>query len=159
VSPTPSREDGNIQVSETCLLEYRTMGESQKLSNPLKDMLLVQCFWKLILSFQIFPWTFDRHRCIQFQRTAAVLSQDIRSSNMDVLHWLDNVNLLPIFYKKISQNSQAILTYLFVCACLNYTLVKSELPVTVAERSKARTAFAHSEAGVVCSNPTQGMDV
>jgi hypothetical protein len=32
-------------------------------------------------------------------------------------------------------------------------------PVTVAERSKACTAFARSEAGIVCSNPTQGMDV
>jgi hypothetical protein len=32
-------------------------------------------------------------------------------------------------------------------------------PVTVAERSKACTVFARSEAGIVCSNPTQGMDV
>jgi hypothetical protein len=32
-------------------------------------------------------------------------------------------------------------------------------PVTVAERSKACTVFARSEAGTVASNPTQGMDV
>jgi hypothetical protein len=32
-------------------------------------------------------------------------------------------------------------------------------PVTVAERSKACTVFARSEAVIVCSNPTQGMDV
>jgi hypothetical protein len=32
-------------------------------------------------------------------------------------------------------------------------------PVTVAERSKACTAFARSEAGIVSSSPTQGMDV
>jgi hypothetical protein len=32
-------------------------------------------------------------------------------------------------------------------------------PVTVAERSKACTVFARSEAGIVVSNPTQGMDV
>jgi hypothetical protein len=32
-------------------------------------------------------------------------------------------------------------------------------PVTVAERSKACTVFARSEAGIVGSNPTQGMDV
>jgi hypothetical protein len=32
-------------------------------------------------------------------------------------------------------------------------------PVTVAERSKACTLFARSEAGTMCSNPTQGMDV
>jgi hypothetical protein len=32
-------------------------------------------------------------------------------------------------------------------------------PVTVAEQSKACTVFARSEAGIVVSNPTQGMDV
>jgi hypothetical protein len=31
--------------------------------------------------------------------------------------------------------------------------------VTVAERSKACTIFARSEAGILGSNPTQGMDV
>jgi hypothetical protein len=33
------------------------------------------------------------------------------------------------------------------------------LPVTVAERSKACTVFAPSEAGIMGSNPTQDMDV
>jgi hypothetical protein len=33
------------------------------------------------------------------------------------------------------------------------------LPVTVAERSKAWTVFGRSETVIVCSNPTQGMDV
>jgi hypothetical protein len=33
------------------------------------------------------------------------------------------------------------------------------LPITVAARSKARTVFARSNAGIVASNPTQGMDV
>jgi hypothetical protein len=32
-------------------------------------------------------------------------------------------------------------------------------PVTVAARSKAWTVFAHSDAGIVGSNPTQSMDV
>jgi hypothetical protein len=32
-------------------------------------------------------------------------------------------------------------------------------PVTVAERPKAYTVFARSEAGIMDSNPTQGMDV
>jgi hypothetical protein len=36
---------------------------------------------------------------------------------------------------------------------------KNKLPVTVAERSKACTVFARSEAGFVGSNPTQVMDV
>jgi hypothetical protein len=33
------------------------------------------------------------------------------------------------------------------------------VPVTVAEGSKAWTVFARSKAGIVSSNPTQGMDV
>jgi hypothetical protein len=33
------------------------------------------------------------------------------------------------------------------------------LPATVAARSKACTVFARSEAGIMGSNPTQGMDV
>jgi hypothetical protein len=33
------------------------------------------------------------------------------------------------------------------------------MPVTVAERSKHGTVFARSEAGIVGSNLTQGMDV
>jgi hypothetical protein len=32
-------------------------------------------------------------------------------------------------------------------------------PVTAAERSKAWTVFTRADAGTVCSNPTQGMDV
>jgi hypothetical protein len=32
------------------------------------------------------------------------------------------------------------------------------MPVTVARRSEACTVFARSEAGIVGSNPTQGMD-
>jgi hypothetical protein len=32
-------------------------------------------------------------------------------------------------------------------------------PITVGARSKARTVFARSNAGIVVSNPTQGMDV
>jgi hypothetical protein len=34
-----------------------------------------------------------------------------------------------------------------------------EAPVTVASLSKASTVFARSDAGIVGSNPTQGMDV
>jgi hypothetical protein len=33
------------------------------------------------------------------------------------------------------------------------------MPVMVAERSKASIVFARSEAGIVGSNPTQGMNV
>jgi hypothetical protein len=35
---------------------------------------------------------------------------------------------------------------------------KLKMPVTVAERSKACTVFTNSEAGIVDSNPTKGMD-
>jgi hypothetical protein len=33
------------------------------------------------------------------------------------------------------------------------------VPITVAARSRARTVFARSNAGIVGSNPTQGIDV
>jgi hypothetical protein len=39
------------------------------------------------------------------------------------------------------------------------TTITNQRPVTVAERSKACTVFARSEAGILGSNPTQGMDV
>jgi hypothetical protein len=32
-------------------------------------------------------------------------------------------------------------------------------PITIAERSKAGTVFARSDAGIVSSNPTRGMNV
>jgi hypothetical protein len=41
----------------------------------------------------------------------------------------------------------------------NFLDVKNEQPVTVDERSKARTVFARLEAGIVGSSFTQGMDV
>jgi hypothetical protein len=37
--------------------------------------------------------------------------------------------------------------------------VRNSWPVTVAERSKACTAFVRSEAGIMCSNPTEGIYV
>jgi hypothetical protein len=42
---------------------------------------------------------------------------------------------------------------------MNYHIIRHWKPVTVAERSEACIVFARSEAGIVGSNPTQGMDV
>jgi hypothetical protein len=56
---------------------------------------------------------------------------------------LDNLKFLALFISLIY----------IECAIYN------EMPVTVAERSKACTVFARSKAGTVVSNPTQGMDV
>jgi hypothetical protein len=41
----------------------------------------------------------------------------------------------------------------------NCRYLRCYIPSTAVERSKERTAFARSEAGIVASNPTQGMDV
>jgi hypothetical protein len=41
----------------------------------------------------------------------------------------------------------------------NFQIISHKMLVTVTERSKACTVFARSEAGIVGSNPTQGMDV
>jgi hypothetical protein len=46
-----------------------------------------------------------------------------------------------------------------LCAYAIYMNVMNVVPVTVAERSRACTVFACSEAGTMGSNPTQGMDV
>jgi hypothetical protein len=54
--------------------------------------------------------------------------------------------LMNILYTKNAQLQ--FLTYLMTCS-----------PVTVAERSKACTVFVRLEAGILVSNPTQGMDV
>jgi hypothetical protein len=45
------------------------------------------------------------------------------------------------------------------CRRTIYPMIYPAWPVTVAEQSKACTVFARSEAGIVGSNPTQGMDV
>jgi hypothetical protein len=42
---------------------------------------------------------------------------------------------------------------------LNLVCISWHRPITVAPRSKAWTVFARSNAGIVVSNPTQGMDV
>jgi hypothetical protein len=47
---------------------------------------------------------------------------------------------------------------LAIFSCRN-SILKCSVPVAVAERSKACTVFARSEAGIVGSHPTQGMDV
>jgi hypothetical protein len=42
---------------------------------------------------------------------------------------------------------------------MSYEEIQTSMPVTVAERSKACTTLACSEAGIVGSSSTQGMDV
>jgi hypothetical protein len=42
---------------------------------------------------------------------------------------------------------------------INMNIYVLNMPVTVAERSKACTVLARSEPGIVDLNPTQGMDV
>jgi hypothetical protein len=49
-----------------------------------------------------------------------------------------------------------ILPELFISLLVPFRPVRS---VTVAEQSEACTVFARSKAGIVGSNPTQGMDV
>jgi hypothetical protein len=47
----------------------------------------------------------------------------------------------------------------FISCFWNIDPLKDVVPVTVDERSKAWTVFARSEAGIVSSNPTQGINV
>jgi hypothetical protein len=52
-----------------------------------------------------------------------------------------------------TQSGISFIAHVFLC------LLNSDEPVTVAVRSMACTVFARSDAGIVDSNPTQGMDV
>jgi hypothetical protein len=45
------------------------------------------------------------------------------------------------------------------CRAIIIIIIIIIMTVTVAQKSKASTVFALSEAGIVGSNPTQGMDV
>jgi hypothetical protein len=57
--------------------------------------------------------------------------------------------LMSVFSRTEHQGTLLLLLWLY----------SSLWPVTVAERSKARTVFARSETGIMGSNPTQNMDV
>jgi hypothetical protein len=48
----------------------------------------------------------------------------------------------------------------FYCSSDIIVIIKTRrMPITVAACSKALTAFAHSDAGIMCSIPAQDMDV
>jgi hypothetical protein len=59
-------------------------------------------------------------------------------------------------YSYDSRNEKKII---FLNSINKFALIMETQPVTVAERSKASTVFARSDAGVAGSNPTQDMDV
>jgi hypothetical protein len=75
-------------------------------------------------------------------------------------------NALQSVYSENVKCSSPIFIF-FTGAILRHNLLqksqlfvtKSTEPVTVAERSEACTVFARSEAGIVGSNPNQGMDI
>jgi hypothetical protein len=48
--------------------------------------------------------------------------------------------------------------YILICLHI-FVILNTSTPVTVAERPEACTVFPRSEAGILCPNPTQGMDV
>jgi hypothetical protein len=70
--------------------------------------------------------------------------------------------LLPFFYYYVLYYCTLVHVGVAYCVMFCYLvnlLLYSSLPVTVAARSKAWRLFARSNAGIVCSNPTRGMDV
>jgi hypothetical protein len=64
---------------------------------------------------------------------------------------------LNLIYKHFYWNFSR--KYAFPYFHAHFTTVTSNLPITVAARSKAWTVFARSNTGIVSSNRTQGMDV
>jgi hypothetical protein len=62
--------------------------------------------------------------------------------------------LCRVPYKELTSIiGQSMSVYIYIA------IIILMMPVTVAERSTAYTAFARSEVGIVGSNSTQGMDV
>jgi hypothetical protein len=59
-------------------------------------------------------------------------------------------------YCALGQMNPVLIPYFFM---VHFNTIIPSMPVTVAERSEARSVFARSEVGVVGSNPTQSMDV
>jgi hypothetical protein len=66
-----------------------------------------------------------------------------------------------VVFNKILMKELAIYVYiLWVMTPSVFRLYSAEfLPITLTARSKAWTVFARSKTGIVCSNPTNGMDV
>jgi hypothetical protein len=89
------------------------------------------------------------------KHSLAILLHDVKSKEILLwsltLFWAQNYNLKKqIFCATILRNlfSVSILVNLYMY------FVTQRRPVTVAERSKACTVFARSEAGIMVSNPT-----
>jgi hypothetical protein len=66
--------------------------------------------------------------------------------------------LLQVTVIRFTIDKYSVMVYKFITFFI-FIGVRHCLPVTVAERSKACTVFARSQAGIVGSNPSQGMDV
>jgi hypothetical protein len=68
------------------------------------------------------------------------------------IHFIVHILISTAFAEKNMRHLQHTIPLLLYC-------VIELMPMTVAEWSKARTVFARLDAGIVGSNPTQGMDV
>jgi hypothetical protein len=71
---------------------------------------------------------------------------------------------LPVYLTLLQNQARLVNQAYFNMLCRptfrkKYVALPPSVPVTVAERSKACTVFARSEAGIVNSNPTEGMNV
>jgi hypothetical protein len=85
-------------------------------------------------------------------------SENLKNGVLFPSHFL--LAFKTLYYKQTVFNQQTIITEgTFVQFSTNIVPVINIMPVTVAERSRACTVFTRSEAWIVGSNSTQGMDV
>jgi hypothetical protein len=72
--------------------------------------------------------------------------------------YMISINFFKINYLQIVKYKLILISVISERCEIFMPILRTE-PVTVAERSRACTVFARSEAGTVGSNSTQGMDV
>jgi hypothetical protein len=108
-----------------------------------------KCFWCNFVAYsQLLCSVVSKLRaCAPTQRLSRTRA---RVSISRALYWFSVVSIC------INKNRIENVHYNFLLFWGGYQF---NMPVLVAERSKACTVFPRSEAGIVGSNPTQGMDV
>jgi hypothetical protein len=131
---------------------------------------IFQCYplmYIYVSQFISCPETFKSKCCMRFYFPPCrdgIRSKLRNSTKFSFIYKTDNAErkLLSVYHSgQIYQNKliSAPLDHFSILVPHHSSSLMSMLPVTVAQRSEACTVFAHSEAGIMGSNPTQGTDV
>jgi hypothetical protein len=143
--PTNKLENHPLSAVHDCLYEWKC-----NLCQDLLSYILwrpVVCWLRTFWMNTVHPSSEDVDR--RFLRNIRVCLPDYTISHPGKQYHSQSPHLRP----RISDR------FVTFSASENCLQLNFRMPVMVAERSEACTVFARSEAGIVDSNPTQGMDV